>query len=75
MIDFPYHFNAFPSRFTQPQRAQRAQSRSRTASLFVTPHLQRLIISSDSPKVILGRLKKLEAEIASELEELETMLG
>ncbi len=28
----------------------------------------------DSPKVILGRLKKLEAEIAADLEELETML-
>ena len=59
---------------TQPQRAQRAQSRIRTASLCVTPRPQRLIISSDSPKVILGRLKKLEAEIASDLEELEAML-
>jgi type I restriction enzyme M protein len=29
----------------------------------------------DSPKVIIGRLKKLEAEIASELEDLEEMLG
>jgi type I restriction enzyme M protein len=29
----------------------------------------------DSPKVIIGRLKKLEAEIASDLEELEAMLG
>ena len=29
----------------------------------------------DSPKVILGRLKKLEAEIATDLEELEAMLG
>jgi type I restriction enzyme M protein len=29
----------------------------------------------DSPKVILGRLKKLEAEIASDLKELEAMLG
>ncbi|MBU6172402.1 MAG: type I restriction-modification system subunit M [Planctomycetes bacterium] len=29
----------------------------------------------DSPKVILGRLKKLEAEIASDLLELEAMLG
>ncbi|MFM7165026.1 MAG: N-6 DNA methylase [Planctomycetaceae bacterium] len=29
----------------------------------------------DSPKVILGRLKKLEAEIAADLEELEEMLG
>ena len=29
----------------------------------------------DSPKVILGRLKKLEAEIAIDLEELEKMLG
>lgn len=28
----------------------------------------------DSPKVILGRLKKLEAEIANDLEELEAML-
>ena len=28
----------------------------------------------DSPKVILGRLKKLEAEIATDLEELEAML-
>ena len=59
----------------QPQRTQRAQSRSRTASLCVTPRPQRLIISSDSPKVILGRLRKLEAEIASDLEELEAMLG
>jgi type I restriction enzyme M protein len=29
----------------------------------------------DSPRVIIGRLKKLEAEIASDLEELEEMLG
>lgn len=29
----------------------------------------------DSPKVIIGRLKKLEAEIASDLEDLEEMLG
>lgn len=29
----------------------------------------------DSPNVILGRLKKLEDEIASDLEELEAMLG
>ena len=29
----------------------------------------------DSPKVIIGRLKKLEAEIAADLEELEGMLG
>lgn len=29
----------------------------------------------DSPKVILARMKKLEAEIASDLEELEAMLG
>lgn len=29
----------------------------------------------DSPKVIIERLKKLEAEIASDLEELEAMLG
>mgnify|MGYP001172380679 CR=1 FL=1 len=29
----------------------------------------------DSPKVILGRLKKLEAEIATDLEDLEAMLG
>ncbi len=29
----------------------------------------------DSPKVILGRLKELEADIASDLEELEAMLG
>lgn len=29
----------------------------------------------DPPKVILGRLKQLEAEIASDLEELESMLG
>ena len=29
----------------------------------------------DYPKVILGRLKKLEAEIAIDLEELEKMLG
>ncbi len=29
----------------------------------------------DSPKVIIGRLKKLEADIASDLEELEAMLG
>ncbi len=30
---------------------------------------------TEPPKVILGRLKKLEAEIAGELEELEEMLG
>lgn len=29
----------------------------------------------DTPKVILGRLKKLEAEIAQDLTELERMLG
>ena len=29
----------------------------------------------DSPRVIIGRLKKLEAEIANDLEELEEMLG
>jgi type I restriction enzyme M protein len=29
----------------------------------------------DSPKIILGRLKELEAEIAADLEELEAMLG
>jgi type I restriction enzyme M protein len=29
----------------------------------------------DSPKVIIGRLKKLEAEIASDLKDLEEMLG
>ena len=29
----------------------------------------------DSPKVIIGRLKKLEAEIANDLAELERMLG
>ena len=29
----------------------------------------------DSPKVIIGRLKELEAEIASDLEDLEAMLG
>ena len=29
----------------------------------------------DSPKVILGRLKKLEAEIASDLNDLESMLN
>ena len=28
----------------------------------------------DSPKIILGRLKELEVEIASDLEELEAML-
>jgi type I restriction enzyme M protein len=30
---------------------------------------------TDAPKVILGRLRKLETEIATELEELEAMLG
>jgi type I restriction enzyme M protein len=29
----------------------------------------------DPPKKILGRLKKLEAEIAEDLEELEALLG
>jgi type I restriction enzyme M protein len=29
----------------------------------------------DSPRVIIGRLRKLEAEIASDLEKLEEMLG
>lgn len=32
-------------------------------------------VQYDPPKKILGRLKKLEAEIASDLEELEAMLG
>jgi type I restriction enzyme M protein len=32
-------------------------------------------VKYDSPKTILKRLKKLEAEIASDLEELEAMLG
>ena len=32
-------------------------------------------IKFDSPKIILKRLKKLEAEIASDLQELESMLG
>ncbi len=32
-------------------------------------------VEYDPPKVIIGRLKKLEAEIATDLEELEAMLG
>lgn len=32
-------------------------------------------VQHDSPNVILGRLKKLEDEIASDLEELDAMLG
>ena len=32
-------------------------------------------VQYDSPKVILGRLKELEADIAKDLEELEAMLG
>jgi type I restriction enzyme M protein len=32
-------------------------------------------IQYDAPKVIIGQLKKLEAEIANDLEELKAMLG